>query len=442
MNITRKDIDSLNAILTVQIAEADYAGSVDKILKEYKNTANVPGFRKGRVPMGMIKKQYGQSVMLDEVNKLVQKSLNDYLVEEKVELLGQPLPVNQENIDWTGTDFSLDFELGLVPEFKVDIDKLDVTNYQIVVSDEMAGKQVEQIRKQYGKLISKDEVSEGDEITGSFEAEQAGIDQEATFSLEELKRKGDISKLVGKKVGDSVVLKTKNLFVDGKDAAVRLLGVSADIAETLDTEVTFTIDEVNTRELAALDQDLFDKIFGKEEVKTEEELIQKIKEDGQKQFAQQSDQKLLDDIVETLLAETKIELPEEFLQRWIKATAKEAITEEEAAEEFKRSEKGLRYQLIEGNITKENKLSPDFDEVKEFAGEMVKMQMAQFGQTNPTQEDLDPIVMRVLSNEEELERIHQQLVTKKLLDFYKEKANLKVKEVDFEEFVKEAYEGK
>ena len=118
MNITRKDIDSLNAILTVQIAEADYAGSVDKILKEYKNTANVPGFRKGHVPMGMIKKQYGQSVMLDEVNKLVQKSLNDYLVEEKVELLGQPLPVNQENIDWTGTDFSLDFELGLVPEFK------------------------------------------------------------------------------------------------------------------------------------------------------------------------------------------------------------------------------------------------------------------------------------------------------------------------------------
>lgn len=442
MNITRKDIDSLNAILTVQISEADYAGSVDKILKEYKNTANVPGFRKGHVPMGMIKKQYGQSVMLDEVNKLVQKSLNDYLVEEKVELLGQPLPVNQENIDWNGTDFSLDFELGLVPEFNVDIDKLDVTHYQIVVSDDMAEKQIEHIRKQYGKLISKEVIAEGDEITGSFESEQAGIDQEATLSLEELKRKGDISKFVGKKVGDSVVLKTKNLFNDGKDAAVRFLGVSADIAETLDTEVTFTIDEVNTRELAELDQDLFDKIFGKDEVKSEEELLQKIKEDGKKQFEQQSDQKLLDDIVESLLEKTKIELPEEFLQRWIKATAKEEISEEAAAEEFKKSEKGLRYQLIEGKITNENKLSPDFEEVKEFAGEMVKMQMAQFGQTNPTKEDLDPIVMRVLSNEEELQRIHQQLVTKKLLDFYKEKANLKVKEVDFEEFVKEAYEGK
>ncbi|HLS12265.1 MAG TPA: trigger factor [Flavobacteriaceae bacterium] len=442
MNITRKDIDSLNAVLTVQISEDDYAGAVEKILKDYRKTANVPGFRKGHVPMGMIKKQYGQSVMLDEVNKLVQKSLNDYLTEEKIELLGQPLPVNQESVDWSAKDFSFDFELGLAPKFEVNLDNLDVTHFQIVVSDEMAEKQVEHIRKQYGKLIAKDEVSEGDELTGSFESDQADIDHETTFSLEELKRKGDISKLVGKKVGDSVVLKTKNLFVDGKQATISHLGVSADIAETLDTEVTFVIDEINTRELAKLNQDLFDKIFGEGEVTSEEELIAKIKEDGKKQFEQQSDQKLLDDIVESLLENTKIDLPEEFLQRWIKETAEEEMTEEEAAEEFKRSEKGLRYQLVEGHLTKEHKLSPDFEEIKEFAGEMVKMQMAQFGQTNPSKEDLDPIVMRILSNQEELERIHQQLVTKKLLDFFKENAKLKTKEVDFEEFVKEAYETK
>lgn len=441
MNITRKDIDSLNAVLTVQIAEDDYAGAVEKILKDYKKTANVPGFRKGHVPMGMIKRQYGQSVMLDEVNKLVQKSLNDYLTEEKLELLGQPLPVNQENFDWSAKDFSFDFELGLAPKFEVDLDNLDVTHFQIVVSDEMAEKQVEHIRKQYGKLISKDEVSEGDELTGSFESDQADIDHETTFSLDELKRKGDIAKFVGKKVGDSVVLKTKNLFVDGKRATVNHLGVSVDIAETLDTEVTFVIDEINTRELAELNQDLFDKIFAEGEITSEEELIAKIKEDGEKQFEQQSDQKLLDDIVESLLENTKVDLPEEFLQRWIKESSEKEMTEEEAAEEFKRSEKGLRYQLIEGHLTKEHGLSPDFEEIKEFAGEMVKMQMAQFGQTNPSKEDLDPIVMRILSNQEELERIHQQLVTKKLLDFFKENAKLKTKEVDFEEFVKEAYEA-
>src|SRR5690625_600712 len=137
MNITRKDIDSLNAVLTVQISEDDYAGAVEKILKDYRKTANVPGFRKGHVPMGMIKKQYGQSVMLDEVNKLVQKSLNDYLTEERIELLGQTLPVNQESVDWSAKDFSFYFELGLAPKFEVNLDNRDVTHFQIVVSDEI-----------------------------------------------------------------------------------------------------------------------------------------------------------------------------------------------------------------------------------------------------------------------------------------------------------------
>lgn len=441
MNITRKDIDSLNAILTIQIAEEDYAGTVSKTLNDYRKTANVPGFRKGHVPMGMIKKQYGKAVMLEEVNKLVQKSLNDYLVEEKLELLGQPLPINQDNIDWDGKDFSLDFELGLSPEFEVDLEALEVPHFNIEVSDEMAQKQVEHIRKQYGKLISKDEVGEEDEITGSFELEQANIDNEATFSLNELKRKTDIKKFVGKKVGDKITLKTKNLFADGKEAAVRYLGVSEEIVETLDVEVEFIIDEINTRELAELNQELFDKIFGENEVKSEEELIAKIKEDGEKQFMQQSDQKLLDDIVEALIENTKFDLPSEFLQRWIQANAEEKISIEEAEEEYNKSEKGLRYQLIEAKIVNENKLSPKFEELKDFSAEMVTSQLAQFGQNNPSKEELDSIVMRILSNEEEVERIHKQLITKKILDFFKEKAKLKVKKVNFEEFVKEAYDA-
>src|SRR5690625_2009350 len=142
MNITRKDIDSLNAVLTVQISEDDYAGAVEKILKDYRKTANVPGFRKGHVPMGMIKKQYGQSVMLDEVNKLVQKSLNDYLTEEKIELLGQPLPVNQESVDWSAKDFSFDFELGLAPKFEVNLDNIDLNNLLIDDIVEMEDKNV------------------------------------------------------------------------------------------------------------------------------------------------------------------------------------------------------------------------------------------------------------------------------------------------------------
>src|SRR5690625_1367420 len=155
MNITRKDIDSLNAVLTVQISEDDYAGAVEKILKDYRKTANVPGFRKGHVPMGMIKKQYGQSVMLDEVNKLVQKSLNDYLTEEKIELLGQPLPVNQESVDWSAKDFSFDFELGLAPKFEVNLDIFDVNNFNILLIDELLNNDEEQLHNVYDMVIDQ-----------------------------------------------------------------------------------------------------------------------------------------------------------------------------------------------------------------------------------------------------------------------------------------------
>src|SRR5699024_705038 len=227
----------------------------------------------------------------------------------------------------------------------------------------MAQKQVEHIRNQYGKLISKDEVGEEDEITGSFELEQANIDNEATFSLNELKRKTDIKKFVGKKVGDKITLKTKNLFADGKEAAVRYLGVSEEIAETLDVEVEFIIDEINTRELAELNQELFDKIFGENEVQSEEELNEKIKEEGEKQVMQQSNQKRLDDIVEALIENTKFDLPSEFLQRWIQANAEEKISIEEAEEEYNKSEKGFRYQLIKAKKVKENKIYTNFTEV-------------------------------------------------------------------------------
>lgn len=439
MDIIKKDIDSLNAILSLTITEEDYASDVEKILKDYRKTVTVPGFRKGQVPMGMIKKQYGQAVKMDEVNKLIQNSINEYITNEKLELLGNPLPINQEEVDWNAKDFSLDFEIGLAPKFEVDLDKINVTHYDIVVSDDMANKQIEHIQKQYGKLISQEEVVEGVELTGSFENEEANIDFETTFNLDELKRKGDIKKFIGKKAGDSIVVKTKNLFTEGKTATIRHLGVAEEIAETIDVDVTFIIDEINTREEAELNQELFDKLFGKDEVTSKEELFEKIKTDGKVQFSQQGDQKLLDDLVEELITKTEFDLPAEFLQRWLQANAEEPITAEEAVEEYNNTEKGLRYQLIEGKLSQDNKLQPDFEELKDFAGEMIKAQMAQFGQLDPKPEDIEPIVMRVLSDQNELQRLHQQLVTKKMLDFLKENVKLTTKEVDFEQFAKEAY---
>lgn len=439
MNITKKEVDSLNAVLTLDIAKEDYEGRVNKILTDYKKTANIPGFRKGHVPMGMIKKQYGRAVLLDEVNKLIQENLHKYLTEEKLDVLGNPLPKNEEQIDWNADDFSFEFELGLSPEFDVDVKAKQIKAYKIVADKKFLDNQIKTIQKQYGKLIAKKEVSKNDEITGTFSNEEKNIDNKATFSLERIKGKKQLEQLLGAKVGDTLTLKTKGLFKDDHDNQ-NVIGVSHDEAHGLDIEVQLVIDEVNEREPAELNQELFDKLFGKDTVTSEKELRDKIKEDAEKQFEQQSDQTLLNNAVESLIENTKFDLPKEFLIRWIQKSGEEEFTDQEAKEEYERSEKGLRYQLIEGKLMKDNNIELTFDELKSYAKSMIAQQMLQFGQTDPKDEELENIAARILSNQEEVKRLSDQLKQQKLLTFFKENAKLKTKEVSYDDFIKEAYQ--
>ncbi|WP_347373917.1 trigger factor [Aequorivita sp. Q41] len=438
MNITKKDIDKLNAVVTVEISKDDYADKVEKVLSDYRKNANIPGFRKGHVPMGMVKKQYGKAVLVEEVNKLLQDALHKFLNEEKLDVLGNPLPKNETEINWDADDFSFEFELGLAPQFEVDVKAKAVTQYKIVADEEMLNNQVKTIRKQYGKLISKSEVEAGDEITGTFTASEKNIEKKTTISLDEIKGKKQLNSLLGAKVGETVTLKTKGMFADDHDNQ-KYLGVEHDAAHGLDIDVALSIEEVNKREMAELNQELFDKLFGEAVVSSEEELRAKIKEDAEGQFAQQSDQKLLNDVVDSLIENTKFDLPKEFLERWIAMTGEKRLSEEEAKEEYERSEKGLRYQLIEGKLRADNKLQVSFDELKDYSKEMVKTQMAQFGQMNPSDEELESISARILSNQDEVKRLSEQLNTNKLLTYFKENAKLKTKEVTYDKFIKEAY---
>ncbi len=439
MNITKKEIDSLNALLTVEIAKEDYADKVDGILKDYRKNANIPGFRKGQIPMGMVKKQFGKAILVEEVNKLLQDNLHKYLTEEKLDILGNPLPKNEADINWDSDDFSFEFELGLAPDFKVDLQKKATTHYKIVADKKMIDNQVKTIRKQYGKLVSKKEVGKDDEVTGTFVSEEKEIEKKATFEVEAIKGKAQLKQIMDAKVGDTLSLKTKGLFKDEHDNQ-RYLGVSHDDAHGLDITVDFHVEEINTREMAALDQELFDKLFGEGNVTSEKEMREKIKEDAERQFMQQSDQKLLNNVVETLIENTKFDLPEDFLKRWIRSTGEGKMTEADAAAEYERSEKGLRYQLIEGKLRADNEaLQITFEELKDYASGMIKAQMAQFGQMNPTDEEVEGIVARIMGNEEEVKRLSEQLNTNKLLQFFKENAKLKSKEVTYEAFVKEAY---
>ncbi|WP_282072731.1 trigger factor [Polaribacter atrinae] len=439
MNITKENIDALNAVVKVDIVADDYQAKVTGLLEDYRKKADVPGFRKGHVPMGMIKKQYGKSIMIDEVNKLLQESLNKFITEEKLEMLGNPLPRMTEDFDWNAEVFSFEFELGLAPVFDVDLKAKDkVTQYNIVATEELLDEEVKNIQTRYGKVSAIEEATEDSNVTGTFVNEEKEINKKSTFIVKDLNGDENIAKLVGAKVGDVIELGTKDLFEDAHRLQ-HLLDVEHDVIHDLDITVSFTVEEITKTEPADLDKELFDKLFPDGSVSTVAELREKIKEDAEKQFQQQGDQQLLNAITEYLVESTKFDLPADFLKKWLRTAGEKPLTEEEATAEFDKSEKGLRYQLIEGKVMKDNDIKIDYKELVDYAKGFIRTQMAQFGNTNPEEKELDDIAGRILQNQEEAQKLQSQLISNKLLTFYKENMSFKSKELSYEDFIKEVY---
>jgi len=439
MNITRNNVDELNAIVTVEVSKADYAQKVEKTLADYRKNAAIPGFRKGAVPMSLIQKQYGKAVLLEEVNKVLQENLNRYIQQEKLDILGNPLPKVTEDFNWDAEDFKFDFELGFAPKFTVDLGaKNNVVQYKIIADETMLNAQVARIQKQYGKIVSQTVVAEGNDVSGIFTNEEKGINNRTTLDMEMFADAKTAKAFIGKKIGDVVTLKTKGLFNDDHKL-MDVLAIGHDDVHGLDIEVAFTIDEVVGYEPANLDQELFDKLFGSKVVTSVDELKAKIKEDAEQQFEQQSNQKFLNDVTESLIANTKFDLPSAFLKRWIQSAGEVPLTAEQAEEEYTKSENGLRYQLIEGRVMADNNLQITFEELKDFTSGLIKKQMAQFGQMNPTDEDVQGIVARVMSNQDEVKRLSEQVMSEKMLNLFKEKVKAKTKEVNYEDFIKAMY---
>ncbi len=439
MNITKENVDALNAVVKVDIVAEDYQAKVAEVLQDYRKKANIPGFRKGHVPMGMVKKQYGKSVMIDEVNKLLQESLNKFLTEEKLDILGNPLPRVQDNFSWDADNFSFEFELGLAPEIKIDLSaKKKITQYTIVADDALINKEVENLQSRFGKMKALTEATENANVTGTFTNEDQEIEKKSTLSLADVKGKANLKKFVGAKVGDVLELKTKGLFQDDHKL-MGALGLSHDDIHGLDIVVKFAVEEITETELAELDQELFDKLFADGSVTSVTLLKEKIKEDAEKQFQTQADQQLLNAVTEYLVANTKFDLPASFLQKWLQTAGEKELSSEQAAEEYAKSEKGLRYQLIEGQVMKDNNIKLDYAELVDYAKGFIRTQMAQFGNMNPEEKELDDIAGRILANQEEAKRLQEQLVSHKLLTFYKEHITFKTKELSYEDFIKEVY---
>ena len=439
MNITKENVDALNAVVKIDIVADDYQVKVSELLADYRKKADVPGFRKGHVPMGMIKKQYGKSIMIDEVNKLLQSSLNKFLADEKLDILGNPLPRIKEDFNWDAAVFSFEFELGLAPKFEINLsEKNKIQQYKIIATDGLIDEEVKNIQTRYGNVSSIDEVTEQATLTGTFVNGEKEINKKATFLVNDVNGKKNKAKLIGAKVGDIIELETKKLFEDDHKLE-HILGVSHDEIHDLDITVTFTVEDITTTAPADLDKELFDKLFAYGSVTSVTEWKEKIKEDAEKQFLQQGDQQLLNAVTEYLVENTKFDLPAEFLKKWLANAGEKPLTSEEANAEYEKSEKGLRYQLIEGKIMKDNDIKIDYKELIEYAKGFIRTQMAQFGNMNPEEKELEDIAGRILQNQEEAQKLQAQLISNKLLAFFKDKITFKTKEVSYEDFIKEVY---
>ena len=439
MDIKRVALDAVNETIAMTIVHMDYKGQVAKRINEKMPLATVKGFRKGAVPKELVEKQYGKAIKVEEVQKVVDLALERFVQSERLNLLGTPLAKVNENFSWDDQELVFEYEIGLVPSFEIDLEaKNDIIKYVVTADAKLIDGQVDRIQKQFGKAVPQDAVAAGYDLTGVFTNEEKGIANPTTISLDIFKDKATADKFIGKKVGDVVTVNTKGLFEDDHQL-MDVMKVGHDDVHGLEVDVDFTIESINSAELAELNQELFDKLFGAGIVASLEDLKAKIKEDAETQFAQQADQKLLGDVTEFLIENTKFDLPAEFLKKWLQTVGEKQLSPAEAEVEYARSEKGLRFQLIEGKAMAQSDIKITFEDLKVFTTKSIRQQMAQFGQTNPTDEEVQGIVARVLANQDEVKRLSDQVVADKLLQVFKEKANPTTKEVTYDEFIAASY---
>lgn len=409
----------------------------------------LPGFRKGHVPTSVIKKKYGPSILAEEIDKILNKSIYDYITENKLNILGNPLPIEDEKIkiDWSQpSDFEFKYELGLAPEILPDLPgRLKYTKYQPKINEALIDKQVDDFARRYGKLTSVEKAGERDMIMANFkELDQSGnvvvegFNQSSTVSLEFITDKKSKRKLTGCKPADTFQLDPKKISRGEADMAA-MLGIDKEKAKHYINDVLMTVNEVKTLEPANIDVVLFDKIYGAGEAKNEEEFRAKVNEDLNKMFVADIDRLLKDEISTNLIKKLKIKLPDNFLKKWILSSNKEA-KKEDIEKEYDRYAEGLKWQLIENFIIKDQELKVDGEELLNFTMELMGNQYVQYGMMIPEEDELKKTAQKVLSNNDEARKINDMIYDKKVMEYLKNTLKINDKFIAHEDFTKKVAE--
>lgn len=449
MDVSVKKIDTLNAVLTVKISNEDYKTPYESSLKNHRKQMQLPGFRKGHVPTSIIKKKYGPSILAEEIDKILNKSIYDHIKENKLNILGNPLPIEDEKakVDWNQpSDFEFSYELGLAPEILPDLPgRLKYIKYQPKINEALIDKQVDDFARRYGKLTSVEKAGDRDMIMANFkELDQSGnlvvegFNQSSTVSLEFITDKKSKRKLTGCKPIDTFQLDPKKISRGDADMAA-MLGIDKEKAKHYINDVLMTVNEVKTLEPANIDVVLFDKIYGAGEAKNVKEFRAKVNEDLNKMFIADIDRLLKDEISKNLIKKLKIKLPDSFLKKWILSSNKEA-KKEDIEKEYDRYADGLKWQLIENFIIKEQELKVDGEELLNFTMNLMGNQYVQYGMMTPDEEELKKTAQKVLSNNDEARKINDMIFDKKVMEHLKNTLKINDKFIAHEDFTQKVAE--
>ena len=446
MNIQFECVDKVNGLMTVTIEKADYEEKVQKTLKDYRKKANVPGFRPGMVPMGLIKKQYGTAIKVDEVNRLLGEKLYEYIRENKIQMLGEPLPSEKQvpqDLEGDGP-FTFVFDIAVAPEFKAELtDKDKIDYYDITVDDNFIEQQVQMYASQAGEFVEAQEWSGNDTLKGDLRQLDAdgntlegGITTEGGMIMPSyIKGEDEKKKFEGCKLGDIITFNPKKAY-PGNDAEVAaLLKVEKDDVKDMDSDFSFQITEIRHFQPAAVDEKLFERVFG-EGVKTEAEFRQKIADNLKPQLAGNSDYKFLVDVRKYMEEKVgKLEFPEALLKRVMKNNNKDK-GEEYVEQNFEGSIKELSWHLIKEQLVAQTGVKIEDADLKAVAKQDIRAQFAQYGMQEVPEDILDNYAEEQLKKRENVEQYVDRAIDVKLTNALKQTVKLNVKKVTVDEFNK------
>tara|TARA_B110000444_G_scaffold48782_1_gene44631 strand:- start:6129 stop:7472 length:1344 start_codon:yes stop_codon:yes gene_type:complete len=440
MNVSHNIDSQNNGILTVEIEQNDFAVKVEKALLDYRKRANIPGFRIGMAPMGMIKKQYEASVRTDEVNKLLQDGLFNYLDSEKLEILGQPLPV-PNTVDFSNSKFQVEFEIGVAPQFHLDISHKTKLSYnQIKVDQSTIDEEMSNLQNRFGKMSEVEIVGEQDVLFGDFievdkrgNTLENGLVKEGRLGVKSISDRRLKKAALLLKKGDTISFSASKSFEDDFDL-LQLLGLSEDEKGATIGLFKLNLKTIYHVEPATIDKDLFDKVFGQDAINTKAEFLSKIQEDIEGLYKRDCDIHFFNTVTDHLM-KTKMNLPKNFMKKWISQQGETPPTVAEIDEQWPQTEKAMRWQLIEGKLQREHNLHVDKEELVAFAVKMVKSRMSQYGQMMDDQE-VEKLALNVLENREQAEQLSEQLLQDKMLEFFKESFSLKLVNITYANFLK------